>query len=147
MTAATSNPRTALERNIDDSIEAALALEQHLQAERLALESRDAEALGIAAGQKQERVKALELLERERSAAVTAGHAAPEPRHWLRFLSIIRRCNDMNTTNGAIIRLRREQVSAALKVVSASPDDAYGHTYGAGGTEAASRSGRSLAAI
>lgn len=135
--------RDTLERIVADCIAEATALEIGLAAERRALETHDAAALGEAAEGKRKRVARLENLERERKAAVESSGEIPEQRQWQRFLAIVGRCNDMNSTNGAIIRLRRQQISAALRVVSGSVPE----TYGPSGSETGPRPGRALAAI
>ena len=132
-----------LERIIEDCISEARALEQVLEDERRALESRDAKALGIAAEEKRVRVAALETLEAKRKAVDTGiGANLPQAR-CNSFISIVGRCNSLNTTNGAIIRLRRQQVGDALRLVSGSGAE----TYGPFGTESLSRPRRALAAI
>jgi flagellar biosynthesis/type III secretory pathway chaperone len=143
MSNASTPERYALERIVTEGIAEATALEIDLAAERKALETRDDAALGKAAESKRNRVARLESLERQRKAAGGPSTEPPEPRQWQQFLAIIGRCNAMNATNGAIIRLRREQISAALRVVNGSAQQ----TYGPSGTETGSRPGRALAAI
>lgn len=137
----TADERKAkLERNVENSISEALALELALQAERHALETREDVALASAAEEKTLRVSRLEQLEADRKA-FAAVDSLPSAR-WQAFLSIIVRCKRMNTTNGAIIHLRRQQVNDALRLVSGTGNG----TYGPSGTEA-SPAGRALAAI
>ena len=145
-----------LERIIEDSISEADALERALEDERRALESRDAAALATAAQEKLSRVARLEALEAQRKAANPEVQGAPEQSHprtipggtlpegqWRKFLGIVGRCNTLNTTNGAIIRLRRQQITVALRVVSGTSAE----TYGPSGAEATSRRRKALAAI
>ena len=115
-----------------------------LQDERRALQNRNAEALGIVAEQKRDRVAGLEALDAKQRAVETSVDETGRPRdRWNSFLSIVGRCNTLNTTNGAIIRLRRQQVGDALRLVSGSGAE----TYGPFGTESPSRPRRALAAI
>jgi flagellar biosynthesis/type III secretory pathway chaperone len=146
----------SVERIVKDSIREADALEKALEDERRALESRDAAALGAAAEEKGRRVVRLEALEAARIAASPRVPAAPghspagrdpavtassEP--WQQFLAIVARCNALNTTNGAIIRLRRQQVGDALRVVSGTGAG----TYGPSGSQSTSRPPQALTAI
>jgi flagellar biosynthesis/type III secretory pathway chaperone len=137
----------SVERIIKDSIREAEALERLLEDERRALESLDAEALGAAAREKGQRASRLEALEAARVAAgaATAGAnpaLSASAVSWRQFLAIIARCNTLNTTNGAIIRLRREQVTDALRIVSGTGAG----TYGPSGSESTSRARQPLAA-
>jgi flagellar biosynthesis/type III secretory pathway chaperone len=140
MSTAPDDRQARLERNVENSISEALALELALQAERHALETREDVALGSAAEEKALRVSRLEQLEADRKA-FAAADSLPTAR-WQAFLSIIVRCKRMNTTNGAIIHLRRQQVNDALRLVSGTGNG----TYGPSGTES-SPAGRALAAI
>jgi flagellar biosynthesis/type III secretory pathway chaperone len=141
---------------IEDSIREADALERALEDERRALENRDAAALGAAAEEKRHRVARLEILEAERTAATPESHGARDSARfpmspdrgllegqWRKFLTIVGRCNTLNTTNGAIIRLRRQQITDALRVVSGTRAE----TYGPSGSESTSRPRQALAAI
>jgi flagellar biosynthesis/type III secretory pathway chaperone len=157
MSATLGERRVKLERIVEDSISEALALELALQAERNALETRDDAALGSAAKDKGIRVAKLEQLEADRRAAgmtfaptqglpgsstnFPAADLLPVGR-WQAFLSIVARCKRMNTTNGAIIHLRRQQVNDALRLVSGTGTG----TYGPSGEESPS-AGRALAAV
>jgi flagellar biosynthesis/type III secretory pathway chaperone len=146
----------SVERIVNDGIREADALEKALEDERRALESRDAAALGAAAEEKRRRVARLEALEAARIAATPQIPAAAErpaagidrevaarADQWQQFLAIVARCNALNTTNGAIIRLRRQQVGDALRVVSGTGAG----TYGPSGSQSASRPRKALAAV
>lgn len=146
----------SVERIVKDSIREADALEKALEDERRALESRDAAALGAAAEEKRRRVARLEALEAARMAATPQIAAVAErppagadpavtasAEQWQRFLAIVARCNALNTTNGAIIRLRRQQVGDALRVVSGTGAG----TYGPSGSQSTSRPRKALAAV
>jgi flagellar biosynthesis/type III secretory pathway chaperone len=153
-TAAQTIRNERLERIIEESISEVNALEQALRQERRALESRDATALGIAAEEKHARVAALEALEAKRTVLLSGGTSEGSPashlhgntaaqERWQYFLSVVSRCSSLNMTNGAIIRLRRQQISDTLRVVSGSAAE----TYGPSGAESSSRPRRALAAI
>jgi flagellar biosynthesis/type III secretory pathway chaperone len=146
----------SVERIVKDSIREADALEKALEDERRALESRDAAALGAAAEEKRRRVARLEALDAARMAARPQVPAAAErppaaadptatasADQWQRFLAIVARCNALNTTNGAIIRLRRQQVDDALRIVSGTGPG----TYGPSGSQSTSRPRQALAAV
>jgi flagellar biosynthesis/type III secretory pathway chaperone len=146
-------PRARLLCIVEDSIREADALERALQDERRALESHDAAALGTAAQEKHHRVTRLETLDAERIAASSEIKGAPEQYSqvnpdlpqgpWRKFLAVIGRCNTLNTTNGAIIRLRRQQLTDALRVVRGTSTE----TYGPSGSESTSRPRQALAAV
>lgn len=136
-----TEPRISLARIMDESLEGANELLGILQDERQALENRDTEALGVAAERKQKCVGRLEALETKRRTAT--GSLRPVAEGWTRFLSVISRCNELNATNGAIIRLRRQQIAAAVRLIGGGAAE----TYGPSGTESLSRAGRALAAV
>jgi len=140
MSASPGESRARFERIVEDSISEALALELALQAERHALETRDDAALGGAADDKAIRIARLEQLEAEREGFPSAD--APPGGRWQTLLSIVARCKRMNSTNGAIIHLRRQQVNDALRLLSGTGTG----TYGPSGAETPS-AGRALAAI
>lgn len=133
-----------LGRVMEDSIREVDALERALQDERRALENRDAAALGTAAEEKRRRVARLEALEAKRKVASSEVQGTPQQSaEWRKFLATVRRCNALNTTNGAIIRLRRQQITDALRVVSGTRAE----TYGPSGSESTSRPRQALAAV
>ncbi|MGH8167849.1 MAG: flagella synthesis protein FlgN [Woeseiaceae bacterium] len=136
-----AEPRIRLERIMDESLEGAKELLRILQDERQALENRDAVALGVAAEGKQKCVGRLEVLEAGRRTAAESLDLAAE--RWQRFLVVIGRCNELNATNGAIIRLRREQIAVAAKLIGGGTVE----TYGPSGTGSLSRAGRALASV
>lgn len=155
--------RSTLFRILDASIEAAGCLQKNLEDERLALERQDSDALGAAADGKRACVSKLEALEKERRGISTACNKGPGPEHmpallaecgaddriadgWQRFLTLAARCRDLNTSNGAIIHLKRRQYTAALRIVSGSPTGSM-EIYGPTGGELVSRSSRALAEI
>ena len=133
--------RISLARIMDESLEGANELLGILQDERQALENRDTEALGVAAERKQKCVGRLEALDTKRRTA--AESLQPVAEGWQRFLSVISRCNELNATNGAIIRLRRQRIAAAVRLIGGGAAE----TYGPSGTEPLSRAGRAVAAV
>lgn len=159
-TASPSATRSAIGRIVGESRRAAEALESALQDERAALEANDADALGTATSAKHEPVSRLAALERERATVARAAGFDPGPGamdallgwcdleaaladEWRRFLDVARHCERLNTTNGAIIRLRRQQVMAGLAILRGG--DVSPETYAASGVEAGSLGGRALA--
>ncbi|MEX2257915.1 MAG: flagellar protein FlgN [Woeseia sp.] len=147
-----ANNRIRLERIADDSIGQAHSLEQALQNERYALETRDTPALGATAEAKREIVARLEALESQWQSAMADlpgvspagddGSHDDDPRRQ-QFMTVVARCKDLNQTNGAIIRLRRQQLKDTLRIVSGSTTE----TYDPSGVEAAPVSRPALARI
>jgi flagellar biosynthesis/type III secretory pathway chaperone len=142
MSASPDERRARFERIVEDSISEALALELALQAERHALETRDDAALGGAAENKAIHIARLEHLEAERRGFPAADLLPGAGGQWQALLSIVARCKRMNSTNGAIVHLRRQQVNDALRLLSGTGIV----TYAPSGAETPS-AGRALAAI
>lgn len=128
--------------------------------ERGALEADDADALDDATAAKAGPVATLTKLDEERAAACRdagfeAGAGAIDEvigwcdeasvlvHGWRRLLEIARECERLNAANGAIIRLRRQQVMAGLMILRGSESDR--DTYAASGMEAHPPGGRALA--
>ncbi len=136
---------------LDDGYRSALALAGDLRAELDALEAEDLDALRAAAAAKRAQLEALEAVEARRMALLAERGLGDDTdgmqallgdddglaRQWRRYLKVADDCQRANLTNGAVIRLRQQQVTSALAVL------AGGETgiYGPGGTErpAASR--------
>lgn len=152
--------RTRLERILSDSARQADRLRLALRTERAALEANDADALDAATAAKADPLATLTALEADRAAAVrsagfdTDAGAMDEiigwcdegqvlANGWRGLLGVARDCDRLNATNGAIIRLRRQQAMARLTVLRGSEFD--GGTYAAPGIETHSPGGRALA--
>ncbi len=151
--------RARLERVVSDSISCARGLKKALADERRALEDRDTDALGRIVERKDARLKELFALEKTRAGVcVDAGfgadpdamlrvvewcdHDATIQTDWGRFRELAEELGSLNLTNGAIIRLRRKQVSDALALLRG--DDGVTDTYGPDGASGIAGGGRAL---
>ena len=113
-------------------------LERMLEAERAALEHGDDEALGRASADKACCVERLEALDHELRRRLEACGLPADPREleakrhapladaWQGFLALVERLNRENLTNGSIINLRRQQLHAAISLLSGTPAEGYG---------------------
>ncbi|MCB1845716.1 MAG: flagellar protein FlgN [Halioglobus sp.] len=135
MTASSLNLRTI----IDDGIDAVVCLDALLSRERSALEDQDARRLSALATEKQACLDRIEELEASRAALLhehglgnnnlgmnTLLEASNSAGAWHRYLDLAGRCHTANQTNGAIIRLRHQQISSALAVISGERQSTYG---------------------
>lgn len=124
---------------IDGGIEAATRLDALLGRERAALEEQDAESLDALAAEKLACLEQLEALETSRAALLHEhglGNDGAGMRSllentdsaaaWHQYLDLAGRCHAANQTNGAIIRLRNQQVTSALAVISGERQSTYG---------------------
>lgn len=145
--------RTRLERILGDSVYCALGLKEILEDERSALEEQDTVKLTETAAIKEKCIRKLQRLEKERSQiSVESGFGAgPEDMpalakwcdddslitaSWQHLMDIARKCSTLNLTNGAIIRVRRQQIDSSLSVLRGSSPEA--DTYGPEGAAATS---------
>lgn len=130
---------TQLENVIANGIDGASRLLACLGRERAALETQDATQLLELAGEKQACLDELEKLEAQRTDLLQqrklgnddAGmqrllDGTRSAANWQRYLDLAARCQAENQTNGAIIRLRHQQISAALAVISGERQSTYG---------------------
>lgn len=134
---------------VAEILRAALALERCLEEERQALEQQHADAIAAASGAKHGCVQALEQVEQRRQhLCKEAGHPAQPADmpaflswcgaparardEWQRILETVARAARLNAANGAVIHLRREQLAAALSIVSGARGESAG-TYGPAG--------------
>jgi flagellar biosynthesis/type III secretory pathway chaperone len=62
---------------------------------------------------------------------------------WREFRALVQQCNTMNSTNGAIITARRQQVLAGLALLRGH--EAAVDTYGVAGARVRAMGGRDLA--
>ena len=120
--------------------ELAAAADVHaaLEAERRALESRDAAALLAAVERKSAAFGRAAGLERERPAGAAAAWRA-EPR-FAELAELLRRCRRLNDENGALIRGQRRRVDAVLSLLTGS--DTGRPTYGPDGAAGPARRSR-----
>ena len=120
-------------------LDAAGRFEALLAEERRALESRDSTALAALAAQKQAAVRELEGLEARRLRALEQASVpndaagmlrllagADDQQRWQDYLALAGRCQQANLTNGAVIRLRHQQITEALAVLSGDRRETYG---------------------
>ena len=152
--------KAELERIMRESVHCAIGLREVLTAERQALEHQDTGALNQAAIDKGASIGRLEQLETERadlSRSCGFGSAPEEMKPlltwcdedsvveniWRHFLEVAMTCNELNATNGSIIRLRRSQILNALAILrggETEPD-----LYGNDGRDTGGKTSRPLA--
>jgi flagella synthesis protein FlgN len=133
---ANHNQRLAqLSELIDRQIEAMRTLHACLQAERQALETRNAEELSQAAAGKSEQLAVIGTLEQQRVRLVPDAAAmelvcASEPElggRWQQLLELTASCRDLNEANGTLIRWQRRRVEGTLGLLrGASGPAIYG---------------------
>jgi flagella synthesis protein FlgN len=120
---------------IDRQIEAMRTLHACLQAERRALETRNAEELSQAAAGKSERLTVIATLEQQRVGLVPDAQAmalacGSEPElggRWQELLELTASCRDLNEANGTLIRWQRRRVEGTLRLLrGASGPAIYG---------------------
>ena len=152
--------REKLEKVLGDSVHGALGLKDVLAQERTALEQRDAVALGKNAELKEDCIRKLAAFEKARGeisrrAGFSASlddmaaliqwcdEASVVANSWQHFRTIARECDAMNSTNGAIIRVRHQQILAGLALLRGS--DARADTYAISNSGTTGFGGRELA--
>lgn len=157
---AASATRTRLAAILADSLHETERLRTALEAERAALEANDAEALVHATQAKTGPIAKLAALDSDRTTASREAGFEPGAKGmdamidwcdegsvladgWHRLLDAARECDRHNATNGAIIRLRRQQVMSGLAILRG--DEFSGETYAASGIEQGPAAGRALA--
>lgn len=157
---AQTNARERLYRVLGDSLSCAKALISILADERKALEQQDEATLAANATIKDQAVHTLASLEKSRgdigrdsgfgagleNMDALTGWCDEKSRiatRWQEFTLILQQCNAMNSTNGAIIMARRQQVLAGLAVLRGN--NAAGNTYDIPGIRSSAVSGRELA--
>lgn len=132
------------------SLRVANALKQSLLKEREALGAGDAETLNLAIQAKAVQLRELQYLLKGTAegqalrAAKSSQQSADGPDHspWQAFMSLLAECESLNSTNGAAIRLRKQQIDhnlALLRGQSTAPT-----IYGPLGNAGASQAGRPL---
>lgn len=148
-----------MDRLLASAEQSVIALVATLTDERQALAERDLAAIGRAADEKRNLIGNIESLESQRAtlcaAAGFSGNPADMPQmlswcdadlalanRWQRILDSGAACDQSNRANGAIIRVRRQQVADGLTVLRGHNPDT--HTYGPGGTADVTGSGRPL---
>lgn len=157
---AQSDALDRLYRVTGDSLGCAGDLKSILADERTALEQQDEASLASNAALKDQVVQTLASLERSRGdISRDAGFGtSPESMdaligwcdeksmlatRWQEFTALLKQCNTMNSTNGAIILARRQQAQAALALLRGCETDI--NTYGYPGARHTAIGGRELA--
>lgn len=147
---------------LSESLHHALALREILQEERAALETTDTTSLNTTCVKKQMCVNSLEALEAERvEIFIACGFASDTDdmkslamwcdddslllSSWEHLLEVISTCNQLNSTNGAIIHVRQEQIRNSLSLLRNGT--AQEATYGPRGENASSLGARSIAEV
>jgi flagella synthesis protein FlgN len=145
---------------IGDSVYQALGMKEALQDERKALEAQDMDALNVIVDSKTRCVEELQRLDRERVALCEQWGFEDGPHQmtaviewcdedqlissrWEQLMVIAAEGSALNMTNGAIIRLRQQQIDANLSVLrGATPGS---DTYNRSGGDSSDHQSRSLA--
>jgi flagellar biosynthesis/type III secretory pathway chaperone len=117
---------------LDEQIRCAQDMLGALALEDTALREGDAVRLNEASADKARLVESLEGLEQERGGLaralelqLSASEGTGAGSKWLELLGILEQCKRKNQRNGALVRARREQVLAALKLLRGTESDLY----------------------
>lgn len=139
-----SEDKSELKEILSNGMEYVQDLKAVLVEEREALERRDTKLLEEAAKSKQTLAKNLAMFDFFRADIKT--FAEDESGSildcWSQFQTVARDCDELNRTNGAIIRSRHEQVLAGLSLLQGRENDA--NTYTSTGSSAGSSGRRTL---
>ena len=147
---------------LGESIYHALALKEVLQEERAALENKDTTSLKSASVKKQMCINKLEALEAKRIEVFSTCGFGSDPddmealaawcdddsllvRSWEQLIDIVKACHESNSTNGAIIHVRREQIRSALSLLRNGTEQET--TYGPRGQDTRYLGARSIAEV
>ncbi len=145
MTLSTDTARAQVVEILGCSIFHAKSLRDCLQEEKDALATQDMDALMSAIEDKSSRVHELQLLDGKRSELCRESGFADGPeqmdrftdwcdrdaevaRSWAQLLGLADECNTLNLSNGAVIRVRKQQVEDGLSVIRGQAPGAP--TYG-----------------
>lgn len=154
--------RQAFADILGDSVLQAMGLKETLEQERAALEASDSAALDAAIVAKNRCVDRLQALEQRRGELCIEAGFGRDPEHmpaviawcdandrvgaaWTELMTVAGACNELNLTNGAIVRLRRQHTDSALAVLRGADRDAG--TYERTGSETTGRTQHSLAEV
>jgi len=155
--------KSELQSVVGESVYCALGLKDTLIEERDALQRQDSTAIIDAATRKKTCILKLEELENRRAELSEACGYSRSPGDmqslardldddasdpvlldcWNHFIDVAHKCFDLNSSNGAIIRVRKTQIMNSLSAIRGGVDDDA--TYGPGGTEPVTDRARSLA--
>ncbi|MCP5089575.1 MAG: flagellar protein FlgN [Gammaproteobacteria bacterium] len=146
--------------NIGDSVIHAKALKDALEIERKALETQDVDALSAIVHRKTACAEKLKVLDQNRGALLQEWGFSDgaDPMHdliqwcddndvigdrWAELMAVAAEGNNLNLTNGAIIRVRQQHFESSLSVLRGVTPGS--DTYGRNGEESGDFSRRSLA--
>ncbi|MDX1561843.1 MAG: flagellar protein FlgN [Gammaproteobacteria bacterium] len=131
---------------LSEQIHCAEAMLGTLAEETDALRQGDPEKLNSASASKAKLVEALEQLETERreltdamQVTLQSTEGSEAGRKWRRLLELLAECRSTNIENGNLVNARREQITAALKLIRGNDTnglyDARGHAASSGRTQ------------
>ena len=152
--------KATLEKNLAESMSEALDLKEILGEEREALERNDTMSLGDTAIRKQLCVNKIDELDTDREELSkvcgfgSTPNAVPQlaqwcddgdsiSETWTGFLDVAQACSDLNSGNGAIIRVRQSHIQGAINLLRGGTQEA--NTYGPTGRDSKELGTRSLA--
>lgn len=122
--------RQALQSVLTDMRQAATALADTLETERLAIASRDSAVLDRTGDHKSALMRQLEQLDLERQQLSCADAAAAQSLDtaWREVLADLRHCHQLNLRNGSAVHQHLAQVRTALSILTghAGEDGLYG---------------------
>ena len=120
---------SGMERVLEDQIRTAEAMLGTLDSENRALLDNDADALNSAATNKTRLLQTLESLERERRQIADMTQISPEGEatsdRWQHLLELMQECRKRNQSNGALVKVRRDQLMQVMKIVSGPQVELY----------------------
>ena len=120
---------SGMERVLEDQIRTAEAMLGTLDSENRALLDNDADALNSAATNKTRLLQTLESLERERRQIADKTQISPEGEatsdRWQHLLELMQECRKRNQSNGALVKVRRDQLMQVMKIVSGPQVELY----------------------
>lgn len=139
--------RSELKEILSDGIDYINGLKAVLVEERDALERRDSTLLESSAKTKETLAKNLAMFDffRDDIATLAANDNGEISDSWQTFQSIARDCDELNQTNGLIIRSRHQQVLTGLAVLQGR--DGSAETYTSSGSAAATAGKRKLTEV
>lgn len=139
--------REALQSVLTDMRQAATALADTLEAERLAIAARDSAVLDQAGDRKSTLMHQLEQLDLERQQLSRADASAAQAldTEWREVLTDLRHCHQLNLRNGSAVHQHLAQVRTALSILTGHPGE--DGLYGRAGTVHASLRSQVLAEV
>lgn len=120
---------SGMERVLDDQIRIAEAMLGTLDSENKALLDNDVDALSLAGSDKARLLQTLEGLERDRREIAARLRLSPEGgpggSRWQHLLELMQECRQRNQSNGALVKVRRDQLLQVMKIVSSHQVELY----------------------